>query len=171
MIEVYLQPHDVSWGGRFLAEADRIGAAMWTWIDIEHIGSTSVPGLTAKPVIDILVGCPDSDVHAELIEVLQLRLGYQLDGDRRYHTWLSWPRGGPAQYVVHSAAYDADVWKARIGFRDALRTSPDLCAEYEQLKRELAAAHACDVTAYTAAKRSFVERVLLERGLEPERTG
>lgn len=168
MIEVRLEPHDVSWAARYLAEAERIRAAMPTSIDIEHIGSTSVPGLAAKPVIDILVGCPDAEVHDDVVKTLQFRLDYRCDGERRSHTWLSWPKVGAARYVVHGACRDTDVWKARIGFRDALRDSTELRAEYERLKGVLAEAHPDDVDAYTSGKRGFVERVLASRGIRSE---
>ena len=134
-------------------------------IAIEHIGSTAVPGLAAKPVIDILVGVASLELidQAE-IQVLKA-LGYEyikafeeFIPDRRYFQKLD-PMGEHLVHV-HIVKYADSFWQCHILFRDYLIAHPAVAKEYEQLKIQLAAQYSNDRKSYTQSKTLFVEQVV-----------
>jgi len=126
--------------------------------EIHHFGSTAVPGLAAKPVIDIIALVGDLN---EPIQALVERAGYQyplaynatLDRQR----WLCRPSAEHRTHHLH-LALDREVVDRRLRFRDLLREDDDLREQYAALKRDLAARNREDRTTYTAAKSSFIER-------------
>lgn len=124
--------------------------------DIEHIGSTAVPGLAAKPKIDILVGLRTWGDLASAVERL-LGLGYeherQIDAPRH----LSMKRGRPTTHRVHLVERRGEQWDDVLSFRDALRADPGLRARYAELKQDLALQHRDDHDAYSSGKRPFIE--------------
>jgi GrpB-like predicted nucleotidyltransferase (UPF0157 family) len=132
-------------------------------VDVEHIGSTAVPGLQAKPIIDILGGVASMTVADALTEPL-CRFGYTTSAelnatlsDRRWFMrWADGHRTHHLHLVVHRSA----AWNQRLGFRDALRSDPELAALYGRLKDELAAKHTDNREAYTDAKTAFVLSVV-----------
>ena len=129
---------------------------------IHHVGSTAVPGLAAKPVIDILIGVRDLEGSRACFEKLE-RLGYVYFPYRAGEMhWFCKP--GPARrtHHLHLIPTDSARFKAELRFRDRLRANPDLAREYATLKRELAERFTADREAYTEAKGGFVERVLTE---------
>jgi GrpB-like predicted nucleotidyltransferase (UPF0157 family) len=130
---------------------------------IEHIGSTSVPGLAAKPVIDVLAGARALADVASRIAALDV-CGY---GDvRKYERELPMRRYFVKSSVlslrihVHAVERGSRLWREQLAFRDALRADAGLRARYQQLKLQLAVAHADDKPAYTAAKAPFIQSVL-----------
>lgn len=128
--------------------------------EIEHFGSTAVPGLPAKPVVDIIALVRDLDAP---IPVLVERGGYSFPAEYNAtlerRRWLCWP--GASRREFHLTLTDSrDEFERRLRFRDALRESAALRADYAALKHELAARFRDDREAYTAAKGEFVARVL-----------
>jgi GrpB-like predicted nucleotidyltransferase (UPF0157 family) len=156
---VCLAPYDPRWPAMFEAERARLQAAVGPDAPIAHIGSTSVPGLTAKPYIDMLVGHGDGVDEAACLAAL-LGLGYVEEGARPGHRWLCWPTPALRTFIVHLVPAGGSVWQARLSFRDRLRQSPALRDAYAALKHELAEPHVGDLSAYTAAKFPFVRSVL-----------
>jgi GrpB-like predicted nucleotidyltransferase (UPF0157 family)/predicted RNA-binding protein associated with RNAse of E/G family len=158
--------YDPRWPMLYAREKDRILRAVADKVAaIEHVGSTAVPGLAAKPIIDIMVAVRKlSDVN-ECIGPLR-SIGYEYVPEyekelpqRRYF------RRGPEgirnrHFHMHVVEHDGDFWKQHLLFRDYLRSHPDAAKQYCGLKRELAAKHASDREAYTEAKTSFIESVL-----------
>jgi GrpB-like predicted nucleotidyltransferase (UPF0157 family) len=137
---------------------------------IEHVGSTSVPGLIAKPIIDIVLGATTLQAVATRAQALAT-IGFRhvTDHDdalpnRRYHVRDASQR---LRANLHAVVLDSPLWRNHIAFRDALRQDPALAQEYAALKRELAKRHARDRPAYTAAKGPFIQNVLAR--LEPTR--
>jgi GrpB-like predicted nucleotidyltransferase (UPF0157 family) len=134
---------------------------------IEHIGSTAVPNLSAKPILDMLAGITDLDAAREAIPVLA-ELGYR-HADHRPHEAL-WFYKQPGEkyedrtHQLHLTQPDSTLWRERLAFRDALREAPRLRDEYESLKQVLSSA--TDLAAYTRGKRDFVSAVLLARGVQ-----
>lgn len=151
---------------RFEEERLRIAIAMKRLPQaIEHIGSTAIPGILAKPIIDILIGMralPLSDAIEPLV-----RLGYEhvpgAGGEERLH----FRRGTPRAFHVHVVLHDGAAWRRHVIFRDWLNLHPELAKEYEALKVELCARFADDRAAYAEAKTPFVERVLAEAAKFP----
>lgn len=156
---VILTASDPRWEERFLAERSRLEGVMGEDTPIEHIGSTAIEGLMAKPYIDILVGTLAEKKDAHCLRALQA-LGYVEEGARPGHRWLCWPIPAQRAYILHLVPYEGSVWKARLTFRDRLRQSAALRQRYATLKRQLAQAHPNDLNTYTAGKRAFVEKVL-----------
>jgi GrpB-like predicted nucleotidyltransferase (UPF0157 family) len=162
-----IEPYDPAWPTMFDAEAARLlrvfGPAA---LRIEHVGSTAVPGLAAKPVIDIQVSLVSLEPAAPLAAALAT-LGYTFvplgDFDRVY-PFFTKPADWPSSHHVHLCVAGGEQEAKHLAFRDQLRMNPTLAAEYVQLKRELAAAHHGTTMAsreeYSLAKTAFVERVL-----------
>ena len=161
-VTVIVVPYDPLWPGRFEAAREEIisalaGLSIW----VEHVGSTSVPGLAAKPKIDILVGLRDWDDLEPAVTRL-LALGYererQLDKPRTY----SVKRGHPTTHRVRLVEREGTLWNEYLLFRDALRADPNLATEYGRLKQRLALQHRDDPShdAYMNGKAPFIETVL-----------
>jgi len=129
-------------------------------LGIEHIGSTAVRGLSAKPVIDVLVGLRTmDDVLAAASDLA--KHGWEFPAkindaltDRRF------AKKEPRTHHLHLVVYQGEEWQKLIVFRDALRADPELAARYEALKRELAVKYKDQREQYTAEKTSFIRAVL-----------
>lgn len=153
------------WTELFAEEAVRLRAALGDLaVAIEHYGSTSVPGLVAKPLLDILVGGPEAADPAPYIAALA-PLGYDYAAQAGVPEHLVFGRGTARTHLVHVVRYGGRAWQRALAFRDALRADPALRDRYAALKRELADTHGVDRSRYTAGKSAFVERVL-QRYLE-----
>lgn len=158
--EIDLQAYDDAWPAMFVAERDRLlGLLPLSFINIEHIGSTAVPGLMAKPVIDMLAGV-ESMVMARSLSAVLREAGYATSaefnatlGDRQW--FMRWIDGHRTHHL-HVVVHRGPAWRERLRFRDALRADPVLAARYAALKAELAVRHPADREAYTQAKAAFV---------------
>lgn len=149
---------DPVWARRFAAERARL-APLLGGAEIEHIGSTAVPGLAAKPIVDVMALVLDVDAPvAALVQeggyVFPEAYNAQLTGRR----WLCRPSAEHREYHLHLVSDGAEL-ERHVRFRDRLRADPELAAEYARMKRDLAARLAGDREAYTAAKSDFVARV------------
>jgi GrpB-like predicted nucleotidyltransferase (UPF0157 family) len=126
---------------------------------IEHIGSTAVPGLMAKPIIDILAGAPAETDFSEYLLLLK-GLGYVQEGLRPGHSWLTSPSPQNRRFILHLVLLGQGEWKRRLAFRDLLQNNLVKAMEYQALKEILAKKHCADLGAYTKAKSAFVNEVL-----------
>jgi GrpB-like predicted nucleotidyltransferase (UPF0157 family) len=150
------------WAELFAEEAARLRAALGDLaVGIEHYGSTSVPGLLAKPLLDILVGGPEATDAAPYVAALA-PLGYDYSPRAGVPDHLVFGRGRARTHLVHVVRHGGEAWHRALAFRDALRADPALRDSYAALKRELARRHGGERNQYTAAKSAFVERVLAE---------
>ena len=157
---VTLAPWDPMWPAMFEAEAARIEAACaGLAIRLEHIGSTSVPGMSAKPVIDILAGRPPQARPAAYIAAIR-QLGYEHKGPSGVPGREYFRRGMPRSHHVHLVSWSSTVWEEHLLFRDRLRSDPAIARDYEAVKRELAIAYASDRRGYTDAKGPFIRAVI-----------
>lgn len=160
---VQLQDYDPSWPAIFLLERERLLSLFpGIFIDIQHIGSTAVPGFSAKPIVDILAGV-DSMRTAEALAEPLCRCGYNTSPefnatlvDRKW--FMRWADGHRTHHL-HVVVYGAEPWCERIRFREALLKCPELAARYAALKTKLAAQHTTDRETYTKAKEQFVRSV------------
>jgi len=132
-------------------------------LEIEHIGSTAVPEVGAKPIIDIMVAVRDLADAEQCIEPLQ-RIGYEhvpeyndIIPERRY--FHKGPPEGRTHHL-HMVELRSDFWEKHILFRDFLRTHPEEAQEYHRLKNEFSAKYGRDRDGYTEAKTSFIESVI-----------
>ena len=161
---VRVVPYSEAWPSEFAAvRAELLAAFRDDTILIEHIGSTSVPGLCAKPVIDVLVGASS----LENIEVAIPRLAaaqyeyvnkYEVEiPTRRY--FVRQESRGPRVHV-HAVVERSKIWNEHLTFRGALRSNTATRDAYALLKINVAYAHKNDKAAYTAAKAPFITRIL-----------
>jgi GrpB-like predicted nucleotidyltransferase (UPF0157 family) len=143
------------WPRAFAEEAERITSAVGSIaLAIEHYGSTSVPGLRAKPIIDLLIGVADIDDGSRMVEPMA-RLGYDYAGSQGIPDHHIFGRPLVRSYLAHVVIHDRDQWKDCLRFRDRLRADPDLRSAYQALKDRLAG-EATSRAAYTAGKSEFV---------------
>jgi GrpB-like predicted nucleotidyltransferase (UPF0157 family) len=159
---ILLRTYDPSWPARFEEERAALGDAIGKWIvgGIHHVGSTAVPGLEAKPIIDILAGVRDLEESQRCFEPLA-RLGYLYAPylPEEMH-WFCKPHPSRRTHHLHLAPAGSRRYLDELSFRDRLRGDAGLAAEYLALKRDLARRFANDREAYTDAKSVFVRRVL-----------
>lgn len=153
---VHIEPYDPAWPQRFAL----IGAQLRTALGerarrIDHIGSTAVPGLAAKPIIDIQVSVVDFEPFAPLRAAIEA-LGYGW-GDQNPDLTKRFFRDHDP-HTVHIHVRIAGSWSEQqaLLFRDFLRAHPDVAADYAAIKRELAARYRLDREAYTEAKSDFI---------------
>lgn len=164
--DVALHPYEARWPQAFEAERDRLLSLFpGIFIDVQHIGSTAVPGLIAKPIIDILAGVRSITVAERLASPL-CQSGYATSAafnaslsDRKW--FMRWADGRRTHHL-HLVVHGGPVWRKRLKFRDALRSDPELAAEYAALKIRLAETHPEDREAYTDAKTAFVGAIVGE---------
>jgi len=161
---VELTEYDDRWPRLFTVERDRvIDALPGVFIAIEHIGSTAVPGLRSKPLIDLLAGVPSMAAAIALNRTIGAA-GYVASA--RYNEslttrqWFMRQQGGRRTHHLHVVVHDGDEWHLRLRFRDRLRADPALRERYATLKDDLARRFADDRDAYTAGKSEFVENAL-----------
>lgn len=130
---------------------------------IEHIGSTAVVGLCAKPVIDILLGTKDlTEIESQIISLEALGFDYVSKYEKEIPTRRYFVKSSShgLRIHLHGVEIGSRIWKEHLLFRDLLRSDTDLRGRYQDLKLALAVKHAEDKSAYTAAKSPFIEAVL-----------
>jgi GrpB-like predicted nucleotidyltransferase (UPF0157 family) len=167
---VLVVPYSDAWPVLFEAEAALLTSTLGPWLvgAVEHIGSTAIPGLAAKPILDMLAPVEDLDAARSAIRVLA-DIGYH-SADHRPHEalWFYKQRGGDVDtrtHQLHLTRPDSALWRERLTFRDTVRQDPALLLEYQKLKRRLASEPG-GLADYTNGKRAFVVRVLRSEGID-----
>lgn len=163
--QVALFPYDIAWPTLFEQERERLQQLLPDeFLAIEHIGSTAVPGLSAKPIIDILAGVDSIARADQLMEPLcqanyatSMEYNASLVGRR----WLMRFANGRRTHHLHLMVYGSDEWGLRLAFRNRLRQSVELARQYGKRKERWAEEFKTDREAYTAAKGNFVRDALL----------
>lgn len=167
MSDLVLSEYQVAWQRQFLQVAEQLRAVFPVHGAVfEHIGSTSVPGLCAKPVLDILLGVSTLwEAEAAIPAFASAGFVYRPEHevaipDRRYFVR---PEGQTLRVHLHAVLLGGLLWQQHLYFRNALREDPPLREEYSILKRGLAVAYAGDKAAYTEAKAPFIHQVLASK--------
>jgi GrpB-like predicted nucleotidyltransferase (UPF0157 family) len=157
---VRLVEYDARWPALFAAEQQRIrdqcGARA---LRLEHVGSTSIPGMCAKPVLDIAAGLPRDTSTQDYVAALT-QAGYEHRGERGVPGRQFFCRGQPRAYHVHLVEEDGPLWREYVAFRDYLRAHAEAARQFADLKRVLAAHFSHDREAYMNAKSSHVQEIL-----------
>jgi GrpB-like predicted nucleotidyltransferase (UPF0157 family) len=161
---VEIVDYDPFWPQAYKNERRRILSVIsHPGLRVEHIGSTAVPGLAAKPIVDILIGVPDLREAMTCIAGLRA-LGYEyvpvVEVAMPYRRFLRKQRDGYRTHHVHILEPSHEAWDRHLIFRDHLRANPHDANEYEQLKRRLARRCRFDVAGYTHGKSEFVWTIL-----------
>ena len=162
MRTIIIEPYNPEWP----AEFQRLRDFLWPHVadlalDIVHIGSTSVPGLAAKPILDFNIVIDSYDVFPQLTERLAA-LGYRHDGDGGLATrerFDGGPRDGFMEYYLYVSPKTSPILDAQLLFRDALRKNDSARDEYAALKRALAEQHRHDIISYVDGKHEFIMRI------------
>src|SRR6478736_2752640 len=155
---VKLEPYNDKWSKLFDEERELLSSQLKELISaIEHVGSTSIEGLFAKPIIDIAIGVSSLDVIIELKEKVK-DLGYvevpvSIDGKHVFARY----KEKKITHFLHVMIYNQSLWIDQISFRDYLRSDPDAKIEYINIKEELANKYSNDVVSYTNEKGEFVD--------------
>jgi len=158
---VHIVKYRARWPSSFERERRRLQRHIGDRIvAIEHIGSTSVPGLSAKPILDISVGVRRVK-DMRMIQGTLEKLGYERPhvGDRRNVLFAKGPDHRRTVYV-HVMRYQGATWRNDLRFRDWLRKHPNDRRRYQTLKERLAAIHAMDRAAYTEGKKGFIRNII-----------
>lgn len=159
-MSVVLLPHDPAWAVRAATEAERWRAAFGpALIAVHHIGSTSIPGIEAKPIIDLVPVVDDLASFDRLAAGIEAH-GYQAWGEygipgRRFCTWAN-PRDGRREVHAHVFAVGSPHIARHLAFRDFMRAHPDEARAYEALKQRCRDASPEDSRAYSEAKSSWI---------------
>jgi GrpB-like predicted nucleotidyltransferase (UPF0157 family) len=158
--QVVLADWTPRWAELFIQEAARLRAALGPLaLAIEHYGSTSVPGLRAKPILDILVGGKQVTEPAPYAAALA-PLGYEYVPGAGVHDHLVFGLGLDRTHLVHVVLFDGPAWRQGLHFRNSLRVDPALRKEYGALKERLARERSTERARYTEEKGAFVTRVI-----------
>lgn len=179
---IVIAEYDPAWPERFEQERARLQSAIGEWaVAIEHVGSTAVPGLAAKPIIDIGIALEN------LVDALQcitplFELGYQCCGEYGIPGRIFFRKitadpipgqitdGIGRTHQIHMYQRDHEQFRWHIAFREYMRSHPDEAAEYAALKREVATRHHDDIEKYVDGKHDFIREILRRAGvLEPVR--
>jgi GrpB-like predicted nucleotidyltransferase (UPF0157 family) len=159
---VELSEHNPEWLSNFEVEKDFLLKIIGKWLrgSVEHIGSTSVPGLIAKPVIDIMFGVESLDTSRPVIDVL-VRNGYEYFPykDDVMH-WFCKPSDAFRTHHLHLIPYESTLWQERIQFREILLSNQEIANKYSALKKKLASRYKDDREAYTQEKGPFIKKCL-----------
>lgn len=161
-------PYDSVWASDFQAIKKELTAALGDLaISVEHVGSTSVPGLSAKPIIDIDVVIEGEDVLPSVIEALG-KIGYTHEGNKEIPGREAFSYDGKEHLRKHHlyvCTKDAAELKRHVTFRDYLRANPDAVAEYSRVKEEGAKRYPFDIDGYIAYKSPFIEKIYGKLGI------
>ena len=157
---VRLVPYTAEWARLFEEEKALLRVAIGQHVlDIRHVGSTSIPGMVAKPIIDIGIAVVSFEEARVCIPPVE-ELGYEYRGEfgiPRRHYFV---KGNPRTHHIHMNEIDSRDWENQVLFRDTLIQQPTLAEEYAALKVELAQRYPTDREAYLDGKAFFIERVL-----------
>jgi GrpB-like predicted nucleotidyltransferase (UPF0157 family) len=167
--EVEIVGYDPRWPDLFVAEASRLRNVLPSdaFIAIEHAGSTAIPGVAAKPIIDIFVAVPSiADAKRTLIEPIKA-IGYVYwednpNPERMFFVKGMPPFGARRTHHVHLCEPSTEHWSRPLLFRDYLRQHPDQARAYAELKHDLAERFRDDREGYTAAKEAFVLDIVVK---------
>lgn len=163
---VILKTYHTGWRQVFEREARMLRQVLAPYAisGIEHVGSTAIVGMTAKPVVDIMVGTDDPAKIPDRYHPIWSSLGYQWGHeDDDEDGWLFFikrnPQGKRLAHI-HVVPFEGPFWSKTIKFRDALRADPKLVEKYRALKIDLASKHVNDRLRYLEGKAPFVDSVI-----------
>lgn len=160
---VRIVSYDPRWPALFREEAERITAAVAEAglppLDLEHVGSTAVPGLAAKPILDMAGGRDPSDAGTAYVAALE-GAGYVYRGESGVPGRDFFRKGAVRSHHLHLVEKGGSEWSRYLGLRDALRSDPVLREQYASLKHALAERYPRDREAYIEGKSRFIDSVV-----------
>lgn len=158
--QLRLSPYEPDWSLLFLAERERLCASLGNYVlDVQHIGSTSIPGMAAKPILDIGVAVANFEEAVACVPLLE-QLGYSYRGENGIARRHYFVKGDPRTHHLHMLEVASEEWKNHLLFRDYLCRNSEVAQAYASLKQTLALQFALDREAYQIGKESFIQAVL-----------
>lgn len=172
-LPVNVVEYNPDWQRRFAQQRDNLAIILGPWLaePVEHVGSTAVPGLSSKPIIDILAPVTSLAEAQGAVPILSEDgwLHWPADPNKSWRVWFLRPRPGAQTHHLYLVQHDDPHVRELCAFRDVLRTDERLRNEYQLLKYDLAEVFHDDREAYTVAKAAFIENTLKQSGIEPLR--
>lgn len=158
---VLLKPYNKAWNKSFTSEKKNLQKILGNFVtDIQHIGSTSIIGMKAKPIIDIAVGVKSMKQKTKYIRLLT-KAGYIFRPFGNTNTHLLFVKGKESSrtHHIHLMKYDGVIWKHDLFFRDYLSTHKSVANRYMKLKEKLANQFANNRRSYTDSKSDFIKSI------------
>ena len=160
---VQLEPHDKQWDEAAIQTIKILKSILGDdAIDIQHIGSTAIPVIKAKPIIDIVVGVTDFDkvmLHNE--QLRQVGIFYRgSDVERQLLYVMGDMENDTRTHHIHIVKWNGTEWKNYIHFRDHLNDNENMALQYQKVKEELESKYADDRVAYTNGKQDMIDLIL-----------
>jgi len=163
---IIIVPYDPQWAGQFYKEKELIQTTIGRYLEaIEHIGSTSVPGLAAKPIIDIMAGATsiaDAPLFIPPLEGLGYHYVPEFEAQMPERRYLTKSVNDRMAIHLHIVEPTTQIWKEHLAFRDLLIAKPAIRDAYARLKIDLAKRYGNDRVEYTDAKTSFIQNALIQ---------
>lgn len=162
---VRLEQHQAAWTTLFQQEKAELASVLSAYrVEIEHVGSTAIQTIDAKPILDMLLGLPSLSDEALIGPLLEAR-GYLSRGEQGVPERVLYVKGPETNrtHHLHVTSHNSPFWLENIYFRDTLNANPEMARAYHQLKQQLAAQYANDRAAYSAGKSAFIKAVLETR--------
>lgn len=157
--QVKLEPHTRRWATQYLSEEKVLKACLnpTDFVAIQHVGSTAIKGISAKPIVDMVLGVKSLEDAKELVPQLE-SCGYEYKSEDTVPNRLFFAKGEDLNctFYLHIAEVESDYYKDKLLFRDYLNKNLDKAKQYDNLKRKLAVKHAEDRSSYTEAKTDFI---------------
>jgi GrpB-like predicted nucleotidyltransferase (UPF0157 family) len=170
---VNLVEYNPDWQHEFAKQRDRLAIILGPWLakPVEHVGSTAVPGLSSKPIVDILAPVTSLVEAQEAVPILDENgwLRWPTDPNKSWRLWFLRPRPDARTHHLYLVRHDDPHVRELRAFRDVLRTDERVRNEYQALKYGLAQVFHDDREAYTAAKATFIENTMKQIGIQPQR--
>ena len=159
--KVRLLSYNPEWKKLYKKEEKLLRSAIGEYVDIQHVGSTSIPGCKAKPIIDIAVGVKSLKLGEKCIKPLE-KLGYEYKQDAGIKGRHFFAKGSEMYrtHYVHIEKINGKLWKNHILFRDYLRSHKEVVKKYNELKEKLAKKYKDDRDTYTVKKGPFMKRIM-----------
>lgn len=162
--EIRIYPYNPSWPDQFLREKTRLlNIFERDLLDIQHIGSTAVPGLDAKPIIDMMAAVKSMDVADKLLVPLR-DFGYvtppECNANLQERRWLMRHANGHRTHHLHMVKLGSEGWNRTIKFREILRSNPASAQAYKELKLKLAESAGSGRDKYIQGKTEFIDKLL-----------
>jgi GrpB-like predicted nucleotidyltransferase (UPF0157 family) len=165
--------YNPDWQREFAKQRDSLAIILRPWLakSVEHVGSTAVPGLPSKPIVDVLAPVTSLVDAQEAVPILEVNgwLRWPADPNKSWRLWFLRPRPDARTHHLYLVQHDDPHVRELRAFRDVLRTDERLRNEYQLLKYDLAEVFHDDREAYTVAKAAFIENTLKQTGIKPLR--
>jgi len=158
--KIHIEEYNPEWVRQYEYEKEKLCSALGnTVLGIEHIGSTSIPGIWAKPIIDIMIGVKSLPLEECLIDKV-IELGYENLGEAGVSGRIYFRKRFPKAYNVHITQFGNLIWKNNILLRDFLRSNKDEAMRYSELKRMIISEGVNNLLEYSERKADFIDEIL-----------